>query len=95
MLCCQPGDQLISVNEFSVEQVSHAEAVRILSNSHNHEKLMVRFKRIGRIPFSPVNSDMRVSDQVLSSAKYHDLQPVDNDVVNMVSEKVKLISYSE
>ena len=75
----------MSVNGYSFQNITHTDAVNLLSNSHLNSQLMVTFKRVGRIPYSPdrVPSKEDVSSRV--SPLVDNLQEL-----NMVSEKVKL-----
>lgn len=84
LLPFQPGDQLMSVNGSSFQNITHTAAVNLLSNSHRNSQLMVTFKRVGRIPYSP--------DRVPCNGDLSRVTPLADNLqeVNMVTEKVHL-----
>ena len=74
----------MSVNGSSFQNITHTAAVNLLSNSHRNSQLMVTFKRVGRIPYSP--------DRVPCNGDLSRVTPLADNLqeVNMVTEKVHL-----
>ena len=66
-LLLQPGDQLAGVNGRSLLGLSHGAAVSVLASSGQSGpgpgQLTIAFRRLGRIPVSPLASGSPPSDQ--------------------------------
>jgi len=89
----QPGDQLLEVNGYSFHRIHHNDAVKILSESSNQGEssstLDVSFKRMGRLPHSPVtclNRHLLVDDHSPDREVTRD-DFSDQQEINMVMEK--------
>ena len=78
-LLLQPGDQLLSVNGRSLLGLSHGAAVSVLANSSKSGpgpgQLTIAFRRLGRIPVSPL-----ASGSPLTSDHGHDHHQDDEDL---------------